>query len=569
MEGLTSAPRQHHPRARASASSNHVLPPELVIVVTPVRSAPVVPFLRRPGIQRLVWLAVTLQVAVLVLNSVLLQLELPSAQQQNNVVDLPSQQQQQQQRYEQHGIKRRALRNVETNNNIGEKDRRRRLSFMQRVVAELEASPKSVTLKHREEELKPQEGEPPASPSTYISTSTSNSCAINLFGLPRAFESLVLPSLKTNVIPQNIHCDYFVHYYNQTTEAKGRDNNGGDIDPLAILKLRDAVHEEFEAQRQNMVPNVSQHLHLPKVEFVTETPEDFDEAYAALLTKIHNTKDPSGDQSLYFPWAEGTYVASSLDNIIKMWHSIQSAWHLMERSRSSASASASASANTDDNKKNYDTVAVLRNDVVYLSPIHVHADPFGDGDGDGDGDTVTIPGFDKWPVSDRAIYGPYEAVKVWSTRRFDLLDQHVQDMYDDPRTRGYGMHSERFLSQTLFPAMTQDFNRVKTNTAADDGQEQHAQQRSLQIKESPTMCFLRARAGEEVVISDCSVGIVHGISLPSILEQLPGRNPVVALEQAIGRSCHRIPLNRSWDQSKPWTQKMPCRTAPGTRNNNK
>jgi hypothetical protein len=44
-------------------------------------------------------------------------------------------------------------------------------------------------------------------------------CAINLFGLPRAFRSLTLPSLIKNVIAVNADCDYFVHYYQVTQEA--------------------------------------------------------------------------------------------------------------------------------------------------------------------------------------------------------------------------------------------------------------------------------------------------------------------------------------------------------------
>jgi hypothetical protein len=35
-------------------------------------------------------------------------------------------------------------------------------------------------------------------------------CAINLFGLPRAFRSLTLPSLIKNVIAVNADCDFFV-----------------------------------------------------------------------------------------------------------------------------------------------------------------------------------------------------------------------------------------------------------------------------------------------------------------------------------------------------------------------
>ena len=57
-----------------------------------------------------------------------------------------------------------------------------------------------------------------ASSTTASSLIPQHRCAICLFGLPRAFESLVLPSLVKNVVRPNARhgCDYFVHYYNIT-----------------------------------------------------------------------------------------------------------------------------------------------------------------------------------------------------------------------------------------------------------------------------------------------------------------------------------------------------------------
>jgi hypothetical protein len=71
-------------------------------------------------------------------------------------------------------------------------------------------------------------------------------CAINLFGLPRAFQSFVLPSLIQNVIRQNAthNCDYFVHYFNLTQEAAGRSGEGGHLNPSEILLLEQHVLQE-------------------------------------------------------------------------------------------------------------------------------------------------------------------------------------------------------------------------------------------------------------------------------------------------------------------------------------
>jgi len=57
--------------------------------------------------------------------------------------------------------------------------------------------------------------------------------------------------------------------------------------------------------------------------------------------------------------------------------------------------------------------------------------------------TAFIPGFSRWPVNDRMIYGPFGAVKIWASTRFESLDKHVQFMKETHY--GLGMHSERFL----------------------------------------------------------------------------------------------------------------------------
>jgi hypothetical protein len=57
--------------------------------------------------------------------------------------------------------------------------------------------------------------------------------------------------------------------------------------------------------------------------------------------------------------------------------------------------------------------------------------------------------FGKHPVNDRMIYGPLEGVKVWATKRFELIENRVQ-LRQDP---GFEMHSERFLNATILPAI--------------------------------------------------------------------------------------------------------------------
>ena len=306
---------------------------------------------------------------------------------------------------------------------------------------------------------------------------TQQRCAINLFGLPRAFQDLVLPSIVQNVIVPNLGCDYYVHYYHKTEEVAGRSGGGGTIDPTEILRLKDAVLQE--AQRRGETP-------LPKVEFMLDTEDDFWEKYATLIEKIRNTKIDG--KYLYFPWKARTYKHPiTTDNIVKMWHSIQSSFQLMERN--------AAASNIE-----YTTVAMLRSDVVYVTPIDVR-------DGGGTG-VVTVPNFGKYPVSDRIVYGSAAAVKIWATERFSRLEDHVH--YVKEKNPGWGMHSERFLDYTIFPAI----------------REEH-----YNIREHPTLCFLRARADGSVWISDCKMN-----SAPSVMQALGGSMREV-VERAIGRAC--------------------------------
>jgi hypothetical protein len=305
-------------------------------------------------------------------------------------------------------------------------------------------------------------------------------CAINFFGLPRAYESLVLPSIIKNVIRINPGCDYYIHYYHMTEELGGRSGNGGIIDPTAILQLREAVQEIAKARNDHRPPIV---------EFVYDREDDFWEKYNDLIERIRTTK--VNGKYLYFPWKAKTYRHPiTTDNIIKMWHSVQSSYQLMEQT-------------AEEQNINYEMVAMLRSDVVYVTPIDIH-----DAATQGTLVPVTVPDFGNYPVSDRIVYGPREAVKIWATRRFSSLESHVQ--FIQKKDPGWGLHSERFINYTIFPLM----RNVTT------------------IRKHPTICFFRARADESVWISDC-----HGASAPSVVQQFQGRTLRKVVEEAVGHAC--------------------------------
>ena len=344
--------------------------------------------------------------------------------------------------------------------------------------------------------------------------SLNDRCAINFFGLPRAFESLVLPSIVKNIIAVNPDCDYYVHYYHMTKEGEGRSGAGGMIDPTAVLLLRNAVHQE--ARRHNG----DDAIELPIVEFVFDQEEDFWKKYSDLIERIRTTK--VNGKYLYFPWKELSYKhPETTDNIVKMWHTIQSSYELME--------SVAASKGIE-----YTMVGMFRLDVVYVTPIDIHDAPNPDPSDLNWVPPATITNFGNFPVSDRMIYGPRAAVQAWATQRFTQLESHVQYMLQ--HEPGYGMHSERFVYNTLFPLI----------------------QNITTIRPHPTICFFRARADETVWVSDCS-NDNPSIAAPSIIHDLlPGNRTLHdVVQDAIGRPC----AVKTPTQFSTFVLSLPCHKA--------
>lgn len=267
-------------------------------------------------------------------------------------------------------------------------------------------------------------------------------CAICFYGLPRSFAHLVLPSIRENVLKYNQRCDYFVHYYQVTQEQGGRSGTGGVLDPTEIEQLRQFV---------------------PRIQIVSETDTDFWQARGPLLEHIRSARAKRSfvkssrpknlTNLLYFPVKDlSTHYPTTMDNIVKMWHSQQAVWNLMERHWT------------------YDQVAMLRSDVVFTTPITVMSE----------NQTVVVPGFAQYPVNDRMVYGPREAVRVWASQRFDLLDEHIARIQKEEP--GWGMHSERVLHYTIFPKI---------------------RSMGYVIYEDPEICFLRARTDHSVWLNDC------------------------------------------------------------------
>eukprot|EP00977_Amphora_coffeiformis_P015143 scaffold4425_cov168-Amphora_coffeaeformis.AAC.5 len=312
-------------------------------------------------------------------------------------------------------------------------------------------------------------------------------CAIALYGLPRSFGSLVLPSLIQNVIQPNAvyRCDYFVYFHNILIDPGGRDDRSGNVHGEEVHLLQAAV------RKHHLAP-------FPSVTIGNFTDDDFWETRQPLLQKIHLAKDSQG-RSIFVPYNHPTYSNISIENVVKMWHAQDAVWALLESSQTKAGSI-----------KHYSRIAMLRLDVVYLTPINIYELP--NKALDYDNAVAVIPNFARHPVNDRMIYGPYEAVQVWASQRMSRLDQHGR--FIAQHAPGDGIHSERFLNYTIFPVI---------------------RQRGISIQTHPDMCFLRTRADGGVRFTDC--GPRHAT-----------RNNYQAVKSVLaGRDCHpnMTHMNRS------------------------
>jgi hypothetical protein len=314
-------------------------------------------------------------------------------------------------------------------------------------------------------------------------------CSINLYGLPRKFKDLVLPSLVENVIKPNLRyrCDYFVHYYDRREERdyRGADaGRGGTIDPEEVKLLKEAVLDAHSEAALHHVDDDALTT-TPSVHFLKETDGDFYRRYDPLLERIRTERGPDGNL-LYMPLKEKTpFPNATIDNIIKMWHSQESVWRLMER---------------NNPQKHYSRVAMLRSDVMYVTPIDIYQNP--DHTMDHANEKAVIPDFSRFPVNDRMMYGPYDAVRIWAAGRFRRLKDHAESIASDEKTAGWGIHPERYLFLTIFPAIRDA--GVDILSGGED------------------LCFLRVRSDASVRIGDCGPDCVTDRNR-KVVERLIGR----------------------------------------------
>ena len=344
----------------------------------------------------------------------------------------------------------------------------------------------------------------------------------------------VLPSIAENVfVPNAGHgCDYYLHYHDIDREGTNRvDEAGGPIRGDDVRLLEDALRTVVVRHHRNNHNNnrTAPAAPMPRISITSSTEDGFRAARGADLHRYETALDANG-RYLYFPWKAPTWEHPvSLRNLVKQWDSIEAVWRHME----ATAAAAAPEEVIGSGPPYYDRVAMLRSDVVYVTPIDVWERSGGTAaavdDDDGDDNTLLrIPDWANYPVNDRMVIGPYEAVEVWATRRFELIEGHVRDYplrgTDGP---GWGMHSERFLGHTLLPVALAAGQPAAVNTTARRGGGGNAATNAPEpdpdlvgdhsdhdhryaLDPDPSVCFLRARADGSVWTRDCAQSPVFG-----------------------------------------------------------
>ena len=193
-------------------------------------------------------------------------------------------------------------------------------------------------------------------------------CALLFFGLPRSFQEICLPSIQENIVKHNENCDIFVHTYNVTGNVGNRrgEKQGGRVHPEHVSQL-------------------TQHV-------VMDTEDQF--LSIRNLTYFRQ----------FFPRPSDWHYPTSMDNMIRQWHSIDGVWSLMERQE-------------DLRKANYEQVGFFRLDVKFLAPIDIYS-----------GNAV-IPDEHGVPtmINDRVFFGKRQYAKQWGTARFPTLETYIRE----------------------------------------------------------------------------------------------------------------------------------------------
>ena len=242
-------------------------------------------------------------------------------------------------------------------------------------------------------------------PPQHIIDNNNNQCAILLFGTPRSFTSVVLPMLKQHVLLPNLiySCDYYVHINSvEYEDVPLYQGSGGHItNPDVVARELENAILRNDTRLSDSSPVF--------VRFVNSTRLERFKRHRELYLKTHLLQDESGH------WVQYSDVIQSYDGITM-------AWNLME-----------------SENRSYNHVAVVGLHTIYIDPLdiyHLYAS----------GNNIVIS--DASPNA----FGPYEAMKIWVTERFNHIYKHVSTLV----ATGIGspkLTEGELLKQTVLPIL--------------------------------------------------------------------------------------------------------------------
>jgi hypothetical protein len=148
-------------------------------------------------------------------------------------------------------------------------------------------------------------------------------------------EDHVLPSLIENIIKPNYHydCDYFVHFFNKTSEDRGRSSVGGSIDATSVLQLKSVIQELYQDRGRAGTTSTAGGGG-PTVQFVIDTESDFAELERKRhIVGITTNSNGTAINPYLSSFSTGTSQKplSTVMNVLKMWHSQTKVFELMEQ----------------------------------------------------------------------------------------------------------------------------------------------------------------------------------------------------------------------------------------------
>ena len=125
------------------------------------------------------------------------------------------------------------------------------------------------------------------------------------------------------------------------------------MDTEQVWLLSDAIQQLYN--RNLGGPHMQNKVHLS---IVSDTEDSFQKQRGDQLEKYMNTVGPDG-KPLYYPWMAKSCDKRSIENFVKQWHSMSQVWTAMEQGAARL-------------KRNYTRVAMLRNDVLYVTPLDIY-----------------------------------------------------------------------------------------------------------------------------------------------------------------------------------------------------